>query len=191
MQPAKVEVLCICKNCQLWKKVSRCNGCGLTYYCSKECQKKDWARHKPICLVTSEGASTASKLTYQGVIGLKDVLVKFNTPRSTHSLGVGEPTFSDPNIGHPQGIHSLGVGEPTLSGSPYKKGSVYSLNIGLEWLALHQDEIPLPKKLRTKDLNAMPPDSDDYINIIIVIKIEGMWTTQGCEFFESYLLRFQ
>ena len=28
---------------------SRCSGCNLSYYCSKECQKSDWKDHKPEC----------------------------------------------------------------------------------------------------------------------------------------------
>jgi hypothetical protein len=31
------------------KEFPECAGCGLVTYCSKECQKADWRRHKPIC----------------------------------------------------------------------------------------------------------------------------------------------
>lgn len=29
---------------------SKCSRCGTNYYCSRECQLKDWPSHKPICL---------------------------------------------------------------------------------------------------------------------------------------------
>jgi radical SAM protein with 4Fe4S-binding SPASM domain len=34
---------------KLKEKFKRCSKCKLSVYCSKECQKKDWIRHKEIC----------------------------------------------------------------------------------------------------------------------------------------------
>ena len=31
--------------------LKKCSGCGQVEYCGKECQKKDWPVHKPICLI--------------------------------------------------------------------------------------------------------------------------------------------
>lgn len=40
-----VKNTCVCG-----KETNRqCNKCRGQYYCSSECQKKDWPRHKPIC----------------------------------------------------------------------------------------------------------------------------------------------
>ena len=41
-----------CDYCEIKEtnvKFSKCSMCKCTYYCSKECQKKDWSMHKKIC----------------------------------------------------------------------------------------------------------------------------------------------
>ena len=40
-----------CSVCmKMYKKpIKRCGGCQQVYYCSKQCQVKDWKFHKPIC----------------------------------------------------------------------------------------------------------------------------------------------
>lgn len=41
----------ICGYCDKEKKnkLKKCSRCKVYYYCSKECQKKDWPRHKLQC----------------------------------------------------------------------------------------------------------------------------------------------
>jgi len=45
----------ICGNCNKLEKSNKdskllkCGGCKIQYYCSKECQVKDWKEHKKIC----------------------------------------------------------------------------------------------------------------------------------------------
>lgn len=34
-----------CSNCLKTGRVLRCSHCKETYYCDKECQKKDWEKH--------------------------------------------------------------------------------------------------------------------------------------------------
>ena len=43
-----------CAACGIWqthssKKLERCSKCLLVYYCGKECQRKDWRKHKGGC----------------------------------------------------------------------------------------------------------------------------------------------
>ena len=43
-----------CGQCGVWqsdteRKLERCSGCKLVYYCSRECQKRDWKEHKAHC----------------------------------------------------------------------------------------------------------------------------------------------
>lgn len=39
-----------CKNCEKYTKdLKICAKCRFTYYCSRECQKKDWKEHKEDC----------------------------------------------------------------------------------------------------------------------------------------------
>jgi hypothetical protein len=39
-----------CEVChRLVKKLKHCERCNSTYYCGRECQKKDWNRHKKMC----------------------------------------------------------------------------------------------------------------------------------------------
>ena len=38
-----------------------CGGCKAVFYCSKDCQKTDWVRHKPVCLGSSQ--TSAGKTT--------------------------------------------------------------------------------------------------------------------------------
>jgi hypothetical protein len=42
-----------CENCESYggedSKLLTCSGCLTTFYCSKECQKIDWKKHKTHC----------------------------------------------------------------------------------------------------------------------------------------------
>ena len=39
--------------------LSKCGACGRAFYCSRDCQRADWARHKPVC-VAARADSRAS-----------------------------------------------------------------------------------------------------------------------------------
>lgn len=44
-----------CNNCSKEDAKLRCSRCKLVYYCSPECQKLDWKKHKSICMKTGGG----------------------------------------------------------------------------------------------------------------------------------------
>ncbi len=48
-----VPVTAFCSRCAAQRapnvKLLRCSGCMLVHYCDVECQRLDWARHKPFC----------------------------------------------------------------------------------------------------------------------------------------------
>ncbi|KAJ3494898.1 hypothetical protein NLJ89_g10717 [Agrocybe chaxingu] len=39
---------------QVLTKKYECKGCHHAFYCSRKCEKKDWARHKPLCSAIEE-----------------------------------------------------------------------------------------------------------------------------------------
>ena len=39
-----------CIKCRVTKTTKRCNTCKKAYYCTKECQRLDWSKHKLTCI---------------------------------------------------------------------------------------------------------------------------------------------
>ncbi|KAI0700499.1 hypothetical protein C8T65DRAFT_657552 [Cerioporus squamosus] len=49
-------------------KLRKCGGCAKVVYCSLECQKAEWPRHKPTCMGgTAEDAATVARYGYASV----------------------------------------------------------------------------------------------------------------------------
>ncbi|RPD54790.1 hypothetical protein L226DRAFT_493710 [Lentinus tigrinus ALCF2SS1-7] len=62
-----------CNNCFVdgnQKKLFACSGCRSQQYCSKECQKADWKKHKPMCQnnMMVESALKAHEGTLEGMM---------------------------------------------------------------------------------------------------------------------------
>ncbi|KEF59812.1 uncharacterized protein A1O9_04660, partial [Exophiala aquamarina CBS 119918] len=59
----------ICANCMttgMQKPLRRCSGCILVDYCSRECQKDHWTKHKPFCnLAQGKGSKKAYLTSYE------------------------------------------------------------------------------------------------------------------------------
>ena len=57
------KVRCLCSSCQTGK-FSRCGGCHLVPYCSKECQLEHRGQHKKLCkdLARREGPGTEAEV---------------------------------------------------------------------------------------------------------------------------------
>jgi hypothetical protein len=52
-----------CPNCftpALLKPAKKCNGCKIVQYCSKECQRSEWPRHKAICQLVAGNEKVAN-----------------------------------------------------------------------------------------------------------------------------------
>jgi len=48
---ASLEMFNSCKRCQVEHvKLKKCTGCIVTRYCSVDCQKLDWPKHKKLCM---------------------------------------------------------------------------------------------------------------------------------------------
>ncbi|KAJ6502797.1 hypothetical protein C8R47DRAFT_1193113 [Mycena vitilis] len=53
----------MCENCiTMRSNLRRCAQCGLTRYCSKECQKAHWKTHKPYCMLNVLSVKKAEEL---------------------------------------------------------------------------------------------------------------------------------
>eukprot|EP01083_Nonionella_stella_P112031 329069_1 len=97
-----------CATCHKAGATSRCTACKCTYYCSRDCQRKDWKQHKRICKMLKEEeektntSKTDGKQTYKERI---DTVLKMVEPQreACHQLqpqdiyGVVEKVYANQN----------------------------------------------------------------------------------------------
>ena len=57
-----------CQVCGKAEKLSACSGCKLIKYCSKDCQKDNWPRHKKLCPSLKESLSEGALANLQSQI---------------------------------------------------------------------------------------------------------------------------
>ena len=61
-QHSRSQLKAECYVCQAPKAKHRCGKCGVTHYCSVECQERDWPRHKIFeCQAYKEGEIEATE----------------------------------------------------------------------------------------------------------------------------------
>jgi len=109
--------LSVCGNCLalgFQKPLKRCNGCRLVDYCSKECQKQHWSRHKAFCnMVQGKGMKNGY------LSRMKTPEEVFRVLIDSYRLRV-ELDFSHRGEGH--GVHADAEGMALPEGSVWAKG---------------------------------------------------------------------
>ena len=74
-----------CRVCQKPNATKRCSRCNIVWYCSPECQKKDWKTHKPVC--NSEYQSNQYELHKKA---FDAIIVKYNLKTDEKSTEIAE-----------------------------------------------------------------------------------------------------
>ena len=49
-------------------KLKKCSKCKVVAYCSRECQTMDWKRHKPVCGIEAQPATSAARYATEGLV---------------------------------------------------------------------------------------------------------------------------
>lgn len=63
-------------------KLSTCSGCKQAHYCSRECQKADWSKHKPFCISLKPKPAPVATVIPQST--KTDDSSKYNTAKMCH-----------------------------------------------------------------------------------------------------------
>lgn len=65
----------VCHTCRLPKPSQKCSKCLGVYYCSRDCQRIDWPKHKKICAATTSDDSAKNRDALLGIMQNKKFMV--------------------------------------------------------------------------------------------------------------------
>ncbi len=94
-----------CQVCQTTTAIKRCSRCNIVWYCSAECQRTDWKRHKSFC--NSEYQSHQWELHKKA---FDAIILKYNLKTEAKSTEIaelltrGENTVSAPEFAEKFGM---------------------------------------------------------------------------------------
>lgn len=79
-----------CLSCGQLRVKQRCGGCRRVYFCDRECQKRAWRDHRPLCIPEPESAATPAA----AVVGIQ--APTSSSPAGTHPVDNGAPSKDPP-----------------------------------------------------------------------------------------------
>eukprot|EP00026_Physarum_polycephalum_P006017 Phypoly_transcript_06057.p1 GENE.Phypoly_transcript_06057~~Phypoly_transcript_06057.p1 ORF type:complete len:614 (+),score=63.59 Phypoly_transcript_06057:59-1843(+) len=139
------------------KNLKKCSRCAAAWYCSQECQKKDWPQHKQVCNKLKENRPSVSKKQ-----ATMDRTVAMNF-FSSHVVDFTEQA-EDQNLTLPQCVVVVNLTQPTK-----QKTTIYSIS---EFYSNQINEEPFNQGLeidlpRLRQSHANSPPGSAFIGIMI------------------------
>ncbi|KDQ25690.1 hypothetical protein PLEOSDRAFT_31602, partial [Pleurotus ostreatus PC15] len=95
-----LRALSECSQCQKSVTVKLCTDCMEAAYCSVECQRKDWTRHKPGCSNIPERTEYIDVSTFYPFLALLAALAHSHPMKPLHAAATRR-ILNDPNPGVP------------------------------------------------------------------------------------------
>nr|WNL52995.1 prolyl 4-hydroxylase 2B [Sinonovacula constricta] len=126
------SALC-CSVCNSKENLKRCGFCKSSFYCSRDCQLKDWSKHKQFCLQQrTENETKKQNNTTTGLITSPSENIR-NQSTDDDGCCCKENTSPSTGRGHQEQLHDAGIEFDTR---PYK----------------HSDFTKLSPKISTQDI---------------------------------------